>query len=1521
VDVAAWLKDLGLGQYEAAFRDNAIEGDLLPTLTTEDLRDLGVTIVGHRRKLLDAIAALSAASKPAAPPVAAGPPVTLPAPIASSPPQPRSGADAERRPITVMFCDLVGSTSLAAKLDAEDWRNLVNAYLDEASAAVTGLGGHVLKKLGDGLMALFGYPHAQENDAERAVRAALAIQRALNEINAKNAGKGSPQLSARIGLESGPVVVEGTGEVFGEAPNIAARIQGLAEPGTVLVTGNVQRQTAGLFVAEDKGQHELKGVPAPVMLYRIVRASGGGRRGRAKALSPLVGRVEELDLLTRRWESARSGHGQFVQIVGEPGIGKSRLIEEFHARLGETPHTWAEFSSSQLLQNTPLHPIAEWGRQRFGDAETPAGQRLADLENTLRLIGLNAAEFAPLLAPLVDIPLPAERAVKLAPEELRRRQLAALIAWFLAGARSQPAALAFEDLHWADPTSLDLMQALAERGAQAPMLILATARPEFRAPWSLRSHHSVISLSPLDRADVAQMIGELAARQALSKEVIEGVSERTGGVPLFVEEVTRLLLERGEAGGLQAIPPTLQQSLAARLDRLGEAREVAQIGAVLGRDFTYALLSAVAAVDGCGAVGGVADPALQSALDRLVEADLLFVDGAGPQATYRFKHALIQDAAYESLLKSRRQALHRRTAEILRDDPERASAEAELIAHHFTEAGLDDLAIEWGGKAGDQALRRSAFQEAIAHLRRAIAMADKAGGVKAAGASGQRQQLHAAYGNALFAARGPGAPETTEAFARARERVGGDKDAPERLAADFGLWASSFVRGEHRAMKAHAGAFLGDVEACPDSPEAGVAHRCAGATHWFAGEYRESRDHLERAVALFQPGRDDDLAYRFGTDPGVAAMLYLALTLWPLGDIGRAISLLGHVEARIAGLAHIGTRAYGKWLVAMFELMRGDLWRAASNAAELAALTREHELMLWRARGVFLEGLAGAQSGPAGGGLEDMRRGVELLREQNIVVFDGFVKIALAEAEARAVDFDRAVAVIDEALAACSRTGHRAFEAELHRVRGEMLLKRDPASPAPPEEALQTAIAVAKQQGTRSFGLRAALALAKLYHSTARPAEAHAVLAPALEGFAPTPEMPEIAEAQTLLAALVETDEVKAAIVHQQRRRQLQVAYGNALIAARGFGAPETTEAFAKARALSASEKDASERLAADFGLWAASYARGDLPPMRKHAEDFLADVAARPDSPEAGVAHRALGITHHFAGEYGEARRQLERALLLFKPGRDDDLAFRFGMDPGVPAMAYLAFVLWALGEIGTALSLIDRMRERVSGLTHASTLALGAMHASMFNLMRGDRLRTRTNALELTRAVREYDLRLFRAFGEFLEGWAAADGGALADGVERMRRGANSLREQNALVFDGLIKIALSEAEARAGDPERAIATLDEALATVQRTGYRAFEAELHRARGDILLKRDPANPATAEEAFQTAIAIAKQRGARSFELRTALPLAKLYRSTNRATEAHAVLAPALEGFSPTPEMPEIAEARALLAALGRV
>src|SRR5271165_219874 len=597
MDVGDWLRSLGLGQYDALFRENEIDAEVLFELTDADLEKFGVPF-GHRKRLLKAIAKLGTA----APRLPEEPP---------APPQPPPQSGAERRHLAVLFCDLVGSTSMSAKLDPEDWSQLLGGYLDAASAAVTQMGGHVAKKLGDGIMALFGHPIAQENDAERAVRAALAIQLALAELNRKNLGSVRPELVARIGIAAGAVVVDSSGEIFGDAPNIAARVQALAEPGTVLVTARVQRQVAGLFVVEDRGAHALKGVAEPTALFRIARASGGGRRSGQRALTPLVGRDEEVTMLLRRWERARQGEGQFVTIVGEPGLGKSRLIEEFHARLRETPHSWTEWSSSQLLQNTPLHPIADWGRQRFGGADVAPERRLADLETSLSQVKLDPTEYVPLLAPLVDIPLPPERASALAPEELRRRQMAAILAWLTAGARTQAIVLAVEDLHWADPTTLDVLRGIAERGALAPLLVVATTRPEFRPPWGMRSHHGTITLAPLDRAQIRQMVGELAQRHALSREVVEDVAARTGGVPLFVEEVTRLLLERGEQGGMQAIPPTLQQSLTARLDRLGPAREVAQVGSVIGRGFSYSLLRDVAGVD---------DGPLQAALEKLAEA-------------------------------------------------------------------------------------------------------------------------------------------------------------------------------------------------------------------------------------------------------------------------------------------------------------------------------------------------------------------------------------------------------------------------------------------------------------------------------------------------------------------------------------------------------------------------------------------------------------------------------------------------------------------------------------------------------------------------------------------------------------------------------------------------------------------------------------------------------------------------------------------------------------------------------------
>jgi class 3 adenylate cyclase/DNA-binding winged helix-turn-helix (wHTH) protein/predicted ATPase len=1039
-------------------------------------------------------------------------------------PQPSSISSAERRQLTAMACELIGSATLSSRVDPEDLREIIAAYRRVVAKIVAGFDGFVGKSMGEYVgecvLVYFGYPMARENDAERAVRAALAIQRALSEHNSEKANKGAPELSARIGLDCGLVVVDSTGEVFGEAPNIAARVQAFAEPGAVVVTENVHRQVAGLFVAEDKGAHQIQGVAEPVTLYRVVRASGGRRRASARPLTPFVGREEELGLLTRRWERAQAGEGQFIFIVGEPGIGKSRVVGEFRAKLVGTSHTWVEWSGLQLLQNTPLHPIAEWGRIRF-EADSPAEQRLADLKNTLALIGLDHAEYAPLLAPLVDIPLPAACAPNLPPEELRRRQLEAVVAWVLAGARSQPAALAFEDLQWADPTSLDLMRALAKRGAQAPLLIIATARPEFLPPWSIRPHHSVISLTPLDRAQVRQMVGEIASRRALSREVVEGVSERTGGVPLFVEEVTRLLLERGEAGGLQAIPPTLQQSLAARLDRLGDAREVAQIGAVLGRDFSYALLRALAPP-----VGGVDEPTvhavgdrgLQSALDRLVDADLLFVQGAGAQATYRFKHALIQDAAYESLLKSRRQRLHRRAAEILREQPERAAAEPEVIAHHFTEAGLDDLAIEWWGRAGDQALRRSAFQEAIAHLGKAIAMADKGGQPQTTPA--RRLKLQADYGRVVMWSKGFAAEETEAAFARASEIAAAAQDPAERFAGYYGQWSRSLMRAELRLAGEIAEVFLREAEAEGRPTEAGVAHRVLGLTCIMQGEFAVAKAHYERALQDFAPARDGETRFSFGWDNGIMAAAQLALPVWFLGEVERARRLSDQAIRDAIGSGHVATLVHARVMETVFVGYTHDADATLRAAEALVRLGREHRMDLHAALGeVYASWAHGRLTDPECGS-GSMRKAMESYSAQGNRLFVPYFLGLRAELEAETRSTDVALTLIDEGLAISHETGECISDSFLHRLRGEILLIRDPANLAPAEQAFQTAVAIARHQGARSYELLCALALAKLNQSTGRPAEAHAVLAPALRGFSPTPEMPEIAEALALMDRL-----------------------------------------------------------------------------------------------------------------------------------------------------------------------------------------------------------------------------------------------------------------------------------------------------------------------------------------------------------------------------------------------------------------
>jgi predicted ATPase/class 3 adenylate cyclase len=1001
-----WLDKLGMSEYAERFAENRIDFSVLPDLTDQDLEKLGV-VLGDRRKMLRAIAKLDCTS-------AAPSSIPPPAPKAAASNAPLTTESAgERRHVTVMFCDLVDSTGIAAKLDAEEWRDLVGAYLDAASAAVMEMGGKVAKKLGDGLMALFGYPVAQENDGERAVRAGLSILRALTELNRNNAGSGKPELVARVGLDTGPAVVDATGEIYGDVANIASRVQALTDPGSVVITARVQRQIAGLFVAQERGSHQLRGVPEPVTLYRIVRASGAGRRAGQRHLTPFVGREEEIAMLMRRWERARQSEGQLVQIIAEPGLGKSRLIEEFHNRLRETPHTWVEWSCSQLLQNTALHPITEWGRQRFGGGDVSAELRLADLETSLAQAKLDAAENVPLLAPLLDIPLPPERTPTSMPEELRRRQLAALLAWVMAGARVQPVVLALEDVHWADPTTLDLFRGIAERGALAPLFVLITGRPEFRQPWGARSHHGTISLVPLDRQQVRDMVSGLGAQHALSKEVVEGVTERTGGVPLFVEELTRLLLERREQGTLQAIPPTLQQSLTARLDRLGSARDVAQIGAVIGRGFSYALLRAVV---------GTEDTSLEMALERLAEADILLVQGLPPSSDYRFKHALIQDAAYENLLKSRRQNLHRRVAEVLLDQfPATAAAEPELLAHHFTQAGLTESAVEWWGKAGERSLQRSALVEGIGQLTRALALIVTLPATPAL----RRQAINfnVALITPLYHVKGAAASETKIAAEQARvlieeaEALGESPEDPLLLfSVLYGFWVANLVAFNGEVVRELSSQFLALAEKQSGTVPLMVGHRLKGVSVIYEGKFIEARTHLDRAVALYSRTEHGLLARQFGQDIRVAALVYLSFSWWFLGHADAALAVINQATRDAREIGDATTLMYALGHAALVHTHAQKYEAAEAEASEVIALANEKASPFWVAFGTATLGAVSARTGKPSDAVQIMTSGLAMLASTGTAMWRPFYLSCLAAAYADLAQFDDAWCSISEAV-------------------------------------------------------------------------------------------------------------------------------------------------------------------------------------------------------------------------------------------------------------------------------------------------------------------------------------------------------------------------------------------------------------------------------------------------------------------------------------------------------------------------
>jgi predicted ATPase len=793
--------------------------------------------------------------------------------------------------------------------------------------------------------------------------------------------------------------------------------------------------------------------------------------------------------------------------------------------------------------------------------------------------------------------------------------------------------------------------------------------------------------------------------------------------------------------------------------------------------------------------------------------------------------------------------------------------------------------------------------------------------VRSAASSRKRLvDLQVSYGSALLFDRGHAAPETTSAFERARDLATG-LSAAERISVTYGLWIGSFMRGELGPMRELAKTALQDCVGRPNSAEACVAHRINCGTAWFAGEFVEAQGHFERATAILDSASDDELDVRFGVgqDVRVSAMVQGALALWALGEVERARQCLDTAISRAGEFGHLPTIVLGHSMAALFEMVARNPARVRRHIEKYFGIARDNEMKMWTTAAVRAEAWLSWHFGDRKDCLTMYRRGSALWREHGFRLYDPLFIAMQAEIEAESGEFANALATLDRALVESEQTGQRWFDAELHRARGETLLKQNPADAAPAEAAFLTAIAVAQSQKARSFELRATLSLAKLYRATARDADAHVALGPALEGFSPTPEFAEIAEARALFDALAETDAVKTASASQKQRVRLHLALGNALIHSRGYAAPETMAAFARARERAAGVGETSDRVSITFGQWVGCLIRADLVSMRELTAVLLAAVAGQPESPEAGVAYRVRGATHWFEGEYVEARDQLDRALALFKSGRDDDLAFRFSHDVGVAVMSDLALTLWPLGEVDRARRVVAEMNERVAGLTHIGTVTVGLFQAAIFEIMRRDFARAAAHAQALVAIVQERDLQTWRTMAAFFDGWTIWRSGERDLGLSRMRGALDGARYKGFSPYSFVFATAIAEATAETGEYVAALAGLDAVIAESEALGCGNFRAEAFRTRGEILLAQNPSDPAPAEASFLFAIAIAQQQKTRSFELRATLALAKLYRATGRDADAHAALAPALEGFAPTPEFPEIAEARALLVAVG--
>ncbi|HXG20739.1 MAG TPA: adenylate/guanylate cyclase domain-containing protein [Methylomirabilota bacterium] len=1061
---------------------------------------------------------------------------------------------AERRQITVMFCDLVGSTALAEQLDPEELHEVMQVYQTACTAVVERFAGYIAQYLGDGLLVYFGYPVAHEDDAQRAVRAGLEIVEVVQALPLSHLRLPHP-LQARIGIHTGLVVVGevGGGEkretlALGETPNLAARLQALAEPGTVVLSAATHRLIAGLFACEARGPSTLKGSSRPLALYRVVRESEAQSRFEVAlrtGLMPLVGRNLEVHLLQACWRQAVSGNGQIILLSGEAGIGKSRLVQTLKEHVIAEGATRIEFRCSPYHYNSAFYPIIEHLQRLllFTSTDSPQ-EKLEKLEQTLACYRFPQADTLPLFAALLALPHPPDAPpIMLSPQKQRQKTQEALLAWLVEEAERSAVYCAWEDLQWIDPSTLELLTLVLEQTPTTRLLALLTFRPDFIPPWRPHLHLTQLTLSRLGRQQVEWMVAQLTGGKALPLEVLREIVAKTDGVPLFVEELTKMVLESGLlttvddhyelTGSLPplAIPSTLQDSLMARLDRLAPVREIAQMSAALGREFSYELLHAVLPLH---------ETILQQGLRQLVEAELIYQRGRLPQATYSFKHVLVQDTAYQSLLKSKRQQYHQRVARVLEERfAETCETQPELLAHHCTEAGLIAQAIPYWQRAGQRAMERSANMEAISHLTKGLqllqTLPDSSDRVQ------QELALQIPLGVSLVMTKGYAAPEVGQAYARARELYRQVRETPQLLPVLWGLWQFYIVRAELQTAYELGEQLLTAAQRAQDSTLLMGAHQALGVTLFHLGELVSARAHLEQGVALYNLQQHGSLAFLFGQDPGVACCSFAALTLWLLGYPEQAGEKLSRALVLAQELSHPFSQAFTHFFAAWLAQFRREEREVYEQVEMLLTLSHEQGFLQWLAMGPLLQGWALVNRGQRTEGIAQIRQGLAAFRSTGARMLLPYFSALLAEAYGSAQP-KGGLGVLTEAETEMQNSGERFCEAELYRLKGELTLQQHReraagsgqrekgADPQPPildpqaeteaEACFFKAINIACKQQARMWELRATVSLARLWQRQGRRHEAQHRLAESYHGFTEGFDTQDLQEAQVLLEEL-----------------------------------------------------------------------------------------------------------------------------------------------------------------------------------------------------------------------------------------------------------------------------------------------------------------------------------------------------------------------------------------------------------------